>query len=75
MKCTFQASRSGTPQALFRFRAVSIEGKKARLDAKKQNPRVCVVCGTSFPPEVRADKCYCDRSCWNRRSQQVEAAA
>ncbi len=53
----------------------SIEGKKARLDAKKQNPRVCVVCGTSFPPETRADKRYCDRSCWNRRSQQVEADA
>jgi hypothetical protein len=74
--CRAEAARSRAREHARKIRTRrSIEGKKARLDAKKQNPRVCVVCGTSFPPEVRADKRYCDRSCWNRRSRQVEADA
>ena len=74
--CRAEAARQRARAHSHKNRDVrSAEGKKARLDAKKQNPRVCVVCGTSFPPETRADKRYCDRSCWNRRSQQVEADA
>jgi len=65
--CRVEAARSRAREQHRKIRTRrSIEGKKARLDAKKQNPRCCETCGAAISPESKADKGFCNRACWSR---------
>lgn len=46
--------------------------KKRRIEDRKKNPRICIVCGGPIDPEAHGCKRTCSQECWIERRRQTD---